>query len=175
MNPAIENLITRRSIRKFKSDPVPKDLIRQIIEAGLYAPSGRNYQSTIIIAVTNQELRNKISKINCRIGGWKDDFDPFYGAPVILIVLANREYPNYIYDGSLTMGNILNAAHSLGLGSCWIHRAKQEFDMPEFQEILRSLSIEGNFEGIGHCALGYADEKLPSPPRRKENRVFYLD
>lgn len=73
------------------------------------------------------------------------------------------------------MGNILNAAHSLGLGSCWIHRAKQEFDMPEFQEILRSLSIEGNFEGIGHCALGYADEKLPSPPRRKENRVFYLD
>ena len=153
MNPAIENLITRRSIRKFKSDPVPKDLIRQIIEAGLYAPSGRNYQSTIIIAVTNQELRNKISKINCRIGGWKDDFDPFYGAPVILIVLANREYPNYIYDGSLTMGNILNAAHSLGLGSCWIHRAKQEFDMPEFQEILRSLSIEGNFEGIGHCAL----------------------
>ena len=158
MNKTVEDLITRRSVRKFKDHPVPKELLDQVIEAGLYAPSGRNFQSSIIIAVSNPELRNRIAEINCRIGGWAKDFDPFYGAPTILIVLGDKSRPNYLYDGSLTMGNLMNAAHAVGLGSCWIHRART-----------------GEYEGIGHCALGYSNEEPVKPPKRKEHRVFYID
>ena len=174
MNKTVEDLITRRSVRKFKVHPVPKELLDQVIEAGLYAPSGRNFQSSIIIAVSNPELRNRIAEINCRIGGWAKDFDPFYGAPTILIVLGDKSRPNYLYDGSLTMGNLMNAAHAVGLGSCWIHRAMEEFETEEFKELLKSLGVTGEYEGIGHCALGYSDEEPVNPPKRKEHRVFYI-
>ena len=145
MNKTVEDLITRRSVRKFKDHPVPKELLDQVIEAGLYAPSGRNFQSSIIIAVSNPELRNRIAEINCRIGGWAKDFDPFYGAPTILIVLGDKSRPNYLYDGSLTMGNLMNAAHAVGLGSCWIHRAREEFETEEFKELLKSLGDDNRF------------------------------
>lgn len=117
------------------------------------------------IAVTNQELRNRISADNFKIGGWKKDFDPFYGAPVILIVLADKNQATYLYDGSLVLGNMMLAAHSLGLGSIWIHRAKEEFEMPMYQDLLKKLHIEGKWEGIGHCAIGY----------RAEGRVFWIE
>ena len=175
MNKTVEDLITRRSVRKFKDHPVPKELLDQVIEAGLYAPSGRNFQSSIIIAVSNPELRNRIAEINCRIGGWAKDFDPFYGAPTILIVLGDKSRPNYLYDGSLTMGNLMNVAHAVGLGSCWIHRAREEFETEEFKELLKSLGVTGEYEGIGHCALGYSNEEPVKPPKRKEHRVFYID
>lgn len=174
MNITIQNLKERRSIRKFKPDPIPQDLIDQIIEAGLYAPTGKNQQDSIIIAVTQKKLRDQIAQRNCEIGGWDPSFDPFYGAPVILIVLANRSCNNYIYDGSLTMGNLLNAAHALGLGSCWIHRTRQEFETQEFKDLLTSLGIKGDYEGIGHCALGYIDGENPLPPKRKDGRVYYI-
>ena len=135
MNEIIKAMEERRSIRKFKLDMPDKKDIEQIIEAGLYAANGMGKQATITVAVTNKELRDKLSAINCKIGGWKEDFDPFYGAPVILIVLADKNWANRVYDGSLVMGNMMLAAHSLGLGSIWIHRAKEEFDMPEYQEL----------------------------------------
>ena len=175
MNTIIQNMKERRSIRKFKDDPVDKALIEQIIEAGVYAPSGRNRQSVIIVAVTNKELRDKFSKINCQIGGWQEGFDPFYNAPAVLIVLADKTVPTYLYDGSLVMGNLMLAAHALGIGSCWIHRAKQEFEMPEYQQFLKDLGIEGDYEGIGHCVIGYADGELPKAPERKDNRVFFIE
>lgn len=165
----------RRSIRKFKSDSVPKELIDKVIEAGVYAASGRGKQAPIVIAVTNPELREKIVKANAKIGGWAEDFDPFYNAPVILIVIADSQVSTAVYDGSLTLGNMMLKAHELGLGSCWIHRAKQEFESELGQEILSMIGLEGNFEGIGHLALGYPDVEVTDIPEIKENRIFYID
>lgn len=173
MNEIIKAMITRRSIRKFKSEIPPKDSINQIIEAGLYAASSRGKQAVITVAVTNKELRNRLSEINCKIGGWEKGFDPFYGAPVVLIVLAEKSMANRIYDGSLVMGNMMLAAHSLGLGSCWIHRAKEVFELEEYRNLLSSLGVEGEYEGIGHCVVGYIDGDYPTAPKRKENRVFF--
>ena len=175
MDEVLKAIKERRSIRKFKSDMLPKEIIDKVIESGLYAASGKGQQSPIIISVTNKELRDKLSKINCKIGGWKEDFDPFYNAPVVLIVLVPKDWPTYIYDGSLVIGNMMLAAHSLNIGSCWIHRAKQEFESEEGKEILKSLGIEGEYEGIGHCVLGYIDGNYPNIPARKQNRVYYID
>lgn len=170
---AITNLITRRSIRKFKSDMVPKETIEKIIEAGTYAATGMNRQSPVMIAVTNKELRDRLSALNAKIMG--TDIDPFYNAPVVIIVIANKEMPTYIYDGSLVMGNLMNAAHAYGISSCWIHRAKEEFETEEGRKLLESLGIEGDYEGIGHCILGYADCDEPAPSPRKENYVYWAE
>ena len=175
MNDIINAMKTRRSIRKFKPDMPRKDDINAIIEAGLYAPSGRSSQSPVIIAVTNKELRDKISRDNCRIGGWDSGFDPFYGAPVILIVLAAKDRPTHIYDGSLTLGNMMLAAHSLGLGSIWIHRAREEFETDDYKKLLADLGIRGDYEGIGHCAIGYIDGQAPAPAPRNTDRVFFAE
>ena len=174
MSEALENIKTRRSIRKYKPDMVPQEILDKIIEAGLYAASGMGQQNTIIIQVTNKELRDKISKMNQEIGGWKEGFDPFYGAPAMLIILAKKDWSNRVYDGSLVMGNLMLAAHDLGIGSCWIHRAKQEFETDWGREFLKSLGIEEEYEGIGHCALGYVDGDYPKAPTIKENRVYYV-
>lgn len=152
---------------------VPEEVINRIVEAGTYAATGMGKQSPIIIAVTNKELRDKLSKKNAEIMG-HPDMDPFYGAPVVLIVLANKERPTYVYDGSLVMGNLMLAAHDEGLGSCWIHRAKEEFESPFGKEILESLGIKGDYEGIGHCVIGYANGEEPKAAPRKENYVYYI-
>ncbi len=174
MNDIIKAMEERRSIRKFKPDMIPEETINQIIEAGLYAPSGRGRQAPIVIAVTNKELRDKLSKINGKIFGWKEGMDPFFGAPVILIVLSDKSADTYVYDGALTMGNMMLAAHSLGVGSCWIHRAREEFEMPEYKELLKSLGITEDYEGIGHCILGYPDGPAPKAVARKDHRVYYV-
>ena len=175
MNETINTLKSRRSCRKFKNEMIKDEDLKKIIEAGTYAPTGHGSQSPIIIAVTKKELRDKIAEENRKIGGWSEGFDPFYGAPVILIVLADKSKPTYIYDGSLVLGNMLNAAESLGIDSIWIHRAKEEFESDFGKEILKSLNIEGDYEGIGHCAIGYRDaEKLKAAPR-KDNYVYYIN
>lgn len=174
MSNVLKKMETRRSIRKFKSDMmIPGELLEKIITAGTYAATGMNKQSPIIIAVTNKEMRDKLSRMNAQIMGTKSD--PFYGAPVILIVLADKSCPTGVYDGSLVMGNLMLAAHELGIGSCWIHRAKEEFESEEGLEILKSLGITGEYEGIGHCALGYVEGDYPKILERKENWVYYID
>lgn len=175
MNDVIKVLKERRSVRKFKGDMPPKDLVDEVIEAGLYAPSGKGQQSAIIIAVTNKDVRERLRKDNVKIGGWQDDFDPFYGAPVILIVLGKKDWPTHVYDGSLVMGNLMNAAQAVGLGSIWIHRAKEEFEMPEYKQLLLDLGIDGEWEGIGHCALGYADGPVAEATPRKDSRVYRVE
>lgn len=171
MNDVIENMLTRRSIKKYKSTPVPDELISEIVKAGMYAPCGMGRQAPIIIAVTDKALRDELSAMNAAIMG--RDIDPFYGAPAVLVVLADRSVNTYLYDGSLVMGNMMNAAHSLGLGSCWIHRAKEMFSSERGRQILSSLGIEGDYEGIGNCIVGYADEEREAKPR-KENFVYYV-
>lgn len=175
MNDIIRAMEERRSIRNFKSDMPSKEDIEQIIEAGLYAANGMGKQATITVAITNKELRDRLSAENCKIGGWKEGFDPFYGAPVILVVLADKNWANRVYDGSLVMGNMMLAAHSLGLGSIWIHRAKEEFDMPEYRRLLKELGVEGEWEGIGHCAIGYIEGDVPKAAKRKDKRVFWVE
>ncbi|MCI8417716.1 MAG: nitroreductase family protein [Lachnospiraceae bacterium] len=174
MSQVLEKMKSRRSIRKYKPDKVPQELLDQIIEAGVYAASGRNQQDTIIIQVTDKKLRDEIMRMNCKIGGWKEGFDPFYGAPAMLIVLARRDEPNGVYNGSLVMGNLMLAAHELGLGSCWIHRAREEFETAWGKELLKSLGIQEEYEGIGHCALGFIEGAYPEAPARREHRVFYV-
>lgn len=169
---AIQNLMTRRSVKKFKPDMVPADILDKIIKAGTNAPSGMNRQSSIILAVTNKQMRDKLSKMNAAVMGSNND--PFYGAPVVLVVLADKSIGTYKYDGSLVMGNLLNAAHALGVSSCWIHRAKEVFDSAEGKQILDSLGIVGAYEGIGNCILGYADCDIPAAKERKKNYVYFI-
>lgn len=169
---AIECLTTRRSVKKYKPDTLSDEVLKKIIDAGMNAPTGMNRQSPIILAVTNKELRDKLSELNAKVLG--ADTDPFYGAPVVLAVLADKSANTYLYDGSLVMGNLLNAAHALGVSSCWIHRAKQVFEGEEGKAILKSLGIEGEYEGIGFCILGYADCDEPLKRPRKQNYVYYI-
>lgn len=174
MNETLNVLESRRSCRKFKPDMVAKDELDAIIKAGTYAATGMGKQSPIIITVTDKALLSELSEENRKIGGWQEGFDPFYGAPVVLIVLAKKEVPTHVYDGSLVMGNLMNAAESLGVGSIWIHRAKEEFESDFGREILKRLGIEDEYEGIGHCALGYAAEEAKAAAPRKDNYVYYI-
>lgn len=174
MNEVINNIIKRRSIKKYKSDMIPRETLEKILEAGTYAPTGMNRQSPIIVAITNKEVRDRLSALNAKIMG-RDGIDPFYGAPVVVVVLADKAVRTYKYDGSLVMGNLMLAADSLGLGSCWIHRAKEEFETEEGKQILRNLGIEGDYEGIGHCILGYIDGEYPEVRPRKDNYIYYVD
>ena len=175
MNEIIKAMEERRSVRKFKPDMPRREDLKAIIEAGLYAASAMGKQSAIAVAVTNRELRNRISDDNRKIGGWGEGFDPFYGAPAILIVLAPKNWPNRVYDGSLMMGNMMLAAHSLGLGSIWIHRAREEFETDAGRKLLADLGIEGEWEGVGHCAVGYVDGELPPAAERRAGRVFWVE
>jgi nitroreductase len=173
MNTTINDIVTRRSVKKYLDKSVAVELIEEIVKAGTYAPTGMNRQSPIIIAVTNKELRDRLSQINAKILG--TDNDPFYGAPVVLVVLAKRDVNTRVYDGSLVMGNMMVAANSLGLGSCWIHRAKETFESAEGKEILQSLGISDDYEGIGNCIVGYAaPDALKPQSERKPDYVTWV-
>ena len=172
---AMQNMLTRTSVKKYKSDVVPQELLEKIIEAGTYAPTGRNLQSPIILAVRNTQVRDELSKLNAKILGVPESVDPFYGAPVVLVVLADKNCRTRVYDGSLVMGNLQLAAHALGLGACWIHRAKETFETEEGLALLKKLGVEGEYEGIGNCVIGYPDGDLPAVKARKENWVYYVD
>lgn len=175
MNEIIRAMEERRSIRSFKPEMPPKEVLQQIVEAGLYAASGKGQQAAIVVAVTNKALRDKLAEENRRIAGAPKGSDPFYGAPAVLVVLGRKDWPTHVYDGSLVMGNLLLAAHALGLGSIWIHRAKEEFEEPEYQQLLKDLGVEGEWEGIGHCAVGYLNGEAPAPAPRKPGRVFWAE
>lgn len=175
MNEIIRAMEERRSIRSFKPEMPPKEVLQQIVEAGLYAASGKGQQAAIVVAVTNKALRDKLAEENRRIAGAPEGSDPFYGAPAVLVVLGRKDWPTHVYDGSLVMGNLLLAAHALGLGSIWIHRAKEEFEEPEYQQLLKDLGVEGEWEGIGHCAVGYLNGEASAPAPRKPGRVFWAE
>lgn len=174
MSKVIENMVTRRSVRAFTDEMPTDEQIAEIVKAGTYAATGMNRQSPIIIAVTNKALRDKLAVMNAKFMGKDESFDPFYGAPAVLIVLADKSAPTYIYDGSLVMGNLMNAAADLGVASCWIHRAKEEFESEEGKAILKKLGIEGNYEGIGNLILGYAAGPEAQPAPRKADYVYRI-
>ena len=170
---AVENLLERRSIRQYKDDPIPQEVLDEILKVGTYAPTGMNKQAPVIVAVTNREVRDRLSRMNAAVMG--SDKDPFYGAPVILVVLADKSIGTHVYDGSLVMGNLMLAAHALGVGSCWIHRAKEVFDSEEGKSLLKEWGVEGDYEGIGNCILGYADGPHPKARARKESYIYRVE
>ena len=175
----------RRSCRAFSSQMPERELIEKICEAGTWAPTGHGKQSPILVAISRKELRDRLSAMNARI--WSnlkvqrgetpapEGFDPFYGAPVVLLVLADRTVPTYLYDGCAVLTNLANAAEAVGLASCWIHRAKEEFDSEEGKALLREHGIEGDYEGIDPLVLGYPAKDIPSPLPRKADYVRFVD
>ena len=171
---AMENLLTRRSVRQYKPDAVPQDVLRRILEAGTYAATGMGRQSPILVAVTDRATRDTLAAENARIME-QPGSDPFYGAPAVIVVLADRSIPTYVYDGSLVMSNLMLAAHAEGLGSCWIHRAKEEFDSEFGQALLRKWGIRGDYEGVGHCIIGYADGDAAIPKARKPDYIHIVE
>lgn len=173
MNEVVKSLMERRSVRQYTDRQVEPEVLDQILQAGTYAATGMGKQSPRIVAVQDPETVRLLSKMNAAVMG--ADKDPFYGAPTVVIVLADKTVGTYLYDGSLVMGNLMLAAHALGLGSCWVHRAKQEFDSEEGKAILRELGIDGDYEGIGHCVLGYPDGPLPEAKPRKEPYVYWAE
>lgn len=172
MNEFLKLIEERRSVKGYLPDMPKKEDIDLVIKAGLEAASGRNMQGAIIVAITDKAERDRLSGANASILGAKSD--PFYGAPCVLVVLANKAIRTSIYDGSLMLGNMMLAAHALGLGSCWIHRARETFELPEWKEWLRSHGIEGEYEGVGNLVLGYRSGDYPAEKPRLPGRVYYI-
>lgn len=170
MNQTLQDLITRRSCRKYKAEQIREDELTLILEAGMYAPSGMGKQSAIMIVVQDKDTLHTLSQINAAVMG-HNDMDPFYGAPTVVAVLADKSSRTYVNDASLVLGNLMNAAHSIGIGSCWIHRAKETFESEAAKVLLQQLGMEGDYEGIGFCILGYATDEPAAKPR-KENYIY---
>ncbi len=175
MYQTLKDILERRSCRKF-TDRVPAyDKIGQIVQAGVYAPSGMNRQSVKLIVFNDKKERDRLAEENRKIGGWDEGFDPFYGAPVIIVALYDKSVRTGIYDASLAMENMLLAAQALDLGAIWIHRAKEEFETDYYRDMLKKFGIEGEYEAVGHVAVGYRDGDNPPAPERKQGRVFYIN
>lgn len=170
MNEPLNNLKTRRSIRSFLPKQVEKDLLDQVLEAGTYAPTGGGQQVPVIVAVQDPDTVKQLSRMNAKVIG--NDSDPFYGAPTVLVVLANRSRRTYLLDGASVMTTLVNAAHAAGLASCWIHRAKEMFESDEGKALLAKWGIEGDYEGIGNVVVGYPAGPAPEPAPRKANYII---
>ena len=170
MNKTLEDLKSRRSCRAFKAEQVSKEELDQVLEAGMYAPTGMGRQSPIMVAVQDPDTVRELSRLNAWVMGASTD--PFYGAPTVIVVLADPEIGTYREDGSLVMGNLLNAAHAVGLGSCWIHRAREVFDSPEGKALLKKWGVPEKYVGIGNCILGYAAQPAAAPKPRKADYIF---
>ena len=170
MNEVIKCLTTRRSVRAYSERQVDEKALELILEAGRYAPTGMGLQSPIMVVVQDKETIKKLAAMNAAVMGM--DKDPFYGAPTVLIVLADRNIRTYLEDGSLVMGNLMNAAYAVGVDSCWIHRAKEEFESEEGKALLAKWGIEGDYAGIGHLILGYRDCEYPETRARKDNYIY---
>ena len=167
-NQVIDTIIKRRSCKKYKSEQIKDEELNAILEAGKYAANGMGRQSPIMVVVQDKETRDMLSKMNAM----GREGDPFYNAPTVVIVLADKNVFTCVEDGSLVIGNMMLAAYSLGLGSCWIHRAREEFDSEEGKALLKKWGIEGDYIGVGHCILGYPDGEYREPKPRKDNYVY---
>lgn len=172
MNNTINDIMNRRSIRKYKPEQITREELDIILQAGICAPTGKNRQSPILIAVQNKEVRDLLSRMNAQV--LDADVDPFYGAPTVVVVLAKADSPHAVQDGSLVLGNMMTAAKAIGLGSCWINRAREVFDSAEGKQLLAHWGVEGEYIGVGNCILGYPDEE-PAMKPRKPDYIRYID
>lgn len=173
MNEALEKILERRSIRAYKPEQITDSELDCVIRAGLAAPSAMNRQPTVLLAIQDKDTIARLSRLNALVMG-AEGVDPFYGAPTVIVVLADRNIATHVEDGALVLGNLMNAASALGLGSCWINRAKEVFEMPEAREILRGCGIGDEYIGIGHCILGYPDCGRPQAKPLRDGRLFRI-
>lgn len=171
MNEIIKNMTERRSVRSYSSRAVPEDVLEEILEAGKYAPSGKGRQPAVMVVVRDRDRLSDLSMLNAMVMG--TNTDPFYGAGTVIIVFADSTTSTYIEDGSLVMGNLMNAAHALGVDSCWVHRAREVFSMPEGKKMMERWGLDDRYVGIGHCILGYSDKPVPEAKPRKEGLVIF--
>lgn len=172
MNETISCLLNRRSVRAYRPEQIKPAELETILQAGLYAPSAMNRQSAVMLVIQDRETISTLSRLNAEVMG--RDTDPFYGAPTVIVVLADKNAPNHVQDASLVMGNLMNAAFSLGVDSCWINRAREVFEMPEARALLREKGISDDYVGVGNCILGYRSGELPAAPSRREGRIIKL-
>ena len=172
MNETIRVLKDRCSVKSYSTRQVPDDVLDTILEAGLYAPSGLNNQQVYMVAVRDKATRDLLAQLNTRIRGVAGD--TFYGAPCVIVVLADPANGTWVEDGSLVLGNLLNAANALGVSSCWIHRARETFDLPEGKALLKKWALPERLRGVGNCILGYTDRQ-PTRKPRKEGRILKID
>ncbi len=170
MNETLRVLRERRSIRSYRAEQVEEAALNAILEAGTWAPSAMGRQSAVMVAVQDRETIALMSRLNAEIQG-RPDADPFYGAPTVVVVLADGEQPNWLKDGSLVLGNLMNAAASLGVASCWVNRATELFELPEGKALLQKWGLPETLRGVGNCLLGYADGPAPAPKPRKEGYI----
>lgn len=168
-NEIITALKTRRSIRRFKKEQITEQELQTVLEAGTWAPTGMGYQDPWIVAIQDETLMAKISQMNREV--WGKDIDPFYGAPTYVLVFASKpeKWANSMADGSLVLGNMMIAAHAIGLGSCWINREREMFATPEGQALMKEWGLPDDLMGIGALALGYPELPIKEPKPRKEN------
>lgn len=169
-NETLETLKKRRSCRVYKPEQINDEELDAVLEAGIWAPTGMGKQSPILIAVQDKETIAELSRINAEVFG-RPGTDPFYGAPTLIVVLADADRVTCVEDGSLVLGNMMNAAASIGLGSCWIHRAKETFEREDGKALLKKWGITGNYRGIGNCVLGYSAEADKEPSPRKKDYI----
>ncbi|MFV0527836.1 MAG: nitroreductase [Lachnospiraceae bacterium] len=172
MNQELQMILSRRSVKKYEATPVSQEDLDAILEAGTYAPSGMGAQSPLLVAVTNKAVRDELSALNAAVMG--ADMDPFYGAPAVIVVLADRSLPTHVEDGSVVLENLQLAAHALGLGSCWVHRAKEVFSSERGQQLLKEWGIEGDYVGVGHCIVGHPAKVSSARKARKSDYIHYV-
>lgn len=173
MNETLKTLLGRRSIRRYLPEPVRKEDLDAIVEAGIYAPSGKNFQSTKLVVVQDKAVIDQLEALNRQVLG-NPEATPFYGANTVIVVLSDENNPNWLQDGSLVMGNLMNAAAAVGVGSCWINRALETFELPEGRELLTKWGLDANWKGVGNCILGYTEDPVLADKPRKEGRVLYV-
>ncbi|MDO5112064.1 MAG: nitroreductase [Clostridia bacterium] len=171
MKETIKDLLERRSIRSYKDEQIKKEELDAILQCGVYAPTAMGKQSPLMIVVQDEAKVKALSKMNAAV--WGRDIDPFYGAPTAIVVMAERDNPNSVQDASLVMGNLMNAAHALGLGSCWINRAKEMFEKEDGRALLQKWGVDDKYMGVGICALGYIEGEYPQPKPRRDGYVVY--
>ena len=167
-NEIIKALKTRRSVRAYKSEQITDDELKTVLEAGTWAPTAKGLQDPWIVAIQNPALLKRISRMNAAVWG-REDIDPFYGAPTFVLVFGTADWVNAVPDGSLVLGNMMNAAHAIGLGSCWINREREMFATDEGKALMRELGLPDGLIGIGALALGYPAAPPKDPKPRKEN------
>lgn len=173
MKETLLDIKTRRSCRKYTAEMIKPEELQTVLEAATYAPTGHGSQSPLMVVVQKPELVAKLSELNARVMGAK--IDPFYGAKTLVIVMADRNSRTGIQDACSVMVTLLNAAHAVGLASCWINRAKEMLEFPEGKTLVKEWGIPDHYEGLAVCILGYPAEGGEHEPKpRREDYIKFV-
>lgn len=172
-NETLQTLKNRRSCRAFKPEAIPEDVLNAVLDAGTWAPNAWDKQSASIIAIRDEASRAVLTHLSQELAAeaGEDTPDPLYGAPVVVLITAEKDSESGLEDGSLVAGNIMNAAQSVGLGSCWVNTARKILEMPIGKAMLMKWGVTEPVTGVAFVVLGWPTEKPEEPRARKENYI----